>query len=1478
MLVAVGIGALLLGCVMLLQVPRVQTAIARALLDKLSNNIEGRITVGSINILPVNTLILKDICITDNSPAAIGPTQGQDTILHISSLIAYFDRKGISGKPYNIKKLTLDGVSGFLSVERPGSNYKRVFKIKGGDGLRDNGDVVHLKNLNARNLHFRLLDALASSRDSIPQGIDFRDLDLDIPILKGSDIGYRDGHIVFDVDECSLTDKSGYQIAALSGSVDIQKGKVSISNMAYQDNWSTLDVPLYEMTIPSRTIADRSPIQYNITARGSHLDGQSISYLTGRAGRFTPGLDISALEAHGSVKDLEISRLGVTEESGVRLSLSGRLKNLDDLPQASADINLQHLVATSSSLQDLLRKCSVSVPVNLREYATGCPLNLRARCKGPANALKMDASLDAGTLGRLICELKVGGLVQSNSPVRVEGILESTDLDIGSILGNDVVHGLSARAYLRSQLGGKHPSAIIDSLSVSRLNLLGYDYSPLAATGKFSDSAFDGRIICSDPNLNFLFQGLFNLSGKTNNALYKFYLNLGYADLHALGIDGREISRASGTVNANYMRIRSGEILGDVDLSRVLLESADGRYDLGTVSLSSSYADNTHKISLKSDFLKGSFVSDSNPLDAISILKGATIGQALPALCKDDDLGKDGTLDLDFTFTDMHKLLSFFKPGAYIANGSAAGLHVGRDGNLKASVQSQRIAIKDKYIKDLDIAINSGPSDLSLNAGSSEIKLGGPFLLLGSTIKALARQDHIDASAAWHNDSDSFGKILAGADLSRGSDEHVALAAYTLPSQISSNGTIWDIDASNLSLGRGDLSVEGLRIHSGEESLAVDGRLCRSDSDSLMLTLRNLDMALAGALTGLNLGGALSGEARVQSPYSDNLAINASLKADSTTISGLDAGNMLINAGWDKLGQLLTFTLDSELEGLRNLGCYGSLNTAEDLLDARVEMDRLQLGYLSDLIPGISGIGGTVSGDLRLSGPPGEPDITADGTRLDDATLHVDYTGVTYHLDGPLSIDNQRISLDNVSLSDGERGSGRVSGGLAHNKLKNMKAAMQLDFSDMLVFDIDDVSEDVYGHVAADGTIHLSGPLDDLDISCNARNAGGSDIHVLLKSGTVSSTNLLTFKQPQVWEDPYERMLRGLRTNRTKTNNIDIKVHLEPDQEMEINLDLDRSNGNAVTARGEGAVDVAIAPVKNETSVTGDYNISSGNVHFSALGIATRDFAIKDGSSLKFNGDIQDSDLDIDASYVTKTSLANLIADTTSVSTRRTVECGINISDKMRNPKLKFSIDIPDLDPTMASSVRNALNTEDKLQRQFLSLLVTNSFLPTDQSGIVNNSNMLYSNVSEIMAGQLNNILQRLDIPLDLGLKYQPGQDGTDIFDVAVSTQLFNNRVTVNGNIGNRQDGVTQASGDVAGDLDIDIKLDKAGAVRMSLFSHSADIYSNYLDNLQRNGVGIGYQKEFRNLRQLWREIFHPRKKDDKAEEAKVTIKIDEQD
>jgi hypothetical protein len=107
--------------------------------------------------------------------------------------------------------------------------------------------------------------------------------------------------------------------------------------------------------------------------------------------------------------------------------------------------------------------------------------------------------------------------------------------------------------------------------------------------------------------------------------------------------------------------------------------------------------------------------------------------------------------------------------------------------------------------------------------------------------------------------------------------------------------------------------------------------------------------------------------------------------------------------------------------------------------------------------------------------------------------------------------------------------------------------------------------------------------------------------------------------------------------------------------------------------------------------------------------------------------------------------------------------------------------------------------------------------------------------------------------------------------------------VIVNGSVGNKQynSGGTQ---DVVGDLDIEIKIDRSGSFRLNLFSHSADTYTNYLDNSQRNGVGLTYQTEFNSIGQFFRNMFMSKKKRQAAKlaeeerminEGKVELKIE---
>lgn len=57
--------------------------------------------------------------------------------------------------------------------------------------------------------------------------------------------------------------------------------------------------------------------------------------------------------------------------------------------------------------------------------------------------------------------------------------------------------------------------------------------------------------------------------------------------------------------------------------------------------------------------------------------------------------------------------------------------------------------------------------------------------------------------------------------------------------------------------------------------------------------------------------------------------------------------------------------------------------------------------------------------------------------------------------------------------------------------------------------------------------------------------------------------------------------------------------------------------------------------------------------------------------------------------------------------------------------------------------------------------------------------------------------------------------------------------------------------------------------MRMNLFSHAADQYSNYLDDSQRSGIGISYQQEFYRFKDIFRRKSKEQKEYEKREKER---------
>ena len=912
-----------------------------------------------------------------------------------------------------------------------------------------------------------------------------------------------------------------------------------------------------------------------------------------------------------------------------------------------------------------------------------------------------------------------------------------------------------------------------------------------------------------------------------------------------------------------------------MEISDLILTGDKGSSNIGDIEAEARLDEDAMTVILNSGFMDAKYRGPSNISGLIQYAKSISVERDLPSFFNAE--GKEPVTNgmsatLSAVFHDSEDVVDFILPGLHIAPETAFNLDVSPDGTMLGYINAPSLAFNNIRADDLKLALDNQDESLTCTVNTDILHIGSL-----SFERACV---NLDAT----NNLASLGVNYEGADLlERGSELNVetlllrdeagkpSIDLRTMQSYLRIKSDVWTLQKSEIKYHDGELSVDGFRLYSEFQRIALDGGISPSRKDTLQVDLRNVDLDIMNEFTAETfpkVKGVVNGDLTLLSPVPSELGLWADIKLEGLEIDRHVAGDFVINSTWDDALKQIHARMDNTLGDRKLLSITGTYGVRDKSVDATALLDGFNVGLGSSFLQNyLTELDGELIGIVHASGTTRKLRLSSDGLQMSGVRTRVSYTNVAYLLNGSISLDDNGLQFNDITVNDDYGGSGVLSGRLNFKELKDFRMDASLRMRRLKAIDIpnEDSPIKVYGDLSLSGRSTISGPFNALHVDADVSTAGEGNVNVPLSSSSTArgASDLLTFVQPEMPDDAEGEGENAAAVKKNASRfTAHARVNLSPS--VTAHVEIDRESGHVLSAGGSGVVLVDINTAKDQLQLKGDYNIDKGKYLFTIPGVVSKEFDIKPGSSMHFNGKVMESTLDIDAVHNVKTSLASLVssADSSAVSSRRTVECGINISGKISNPDVDFSINVPDLDPNTKLAVESALGTKDKVQKQFVALLLFGTFLPEDGSGVVNGTNMIASNVGEIVSSQLNNILQKLDIPLDFGLGYQQDRVGTDIFDVAVSTQLFNNRVLVNGSVGNRKYSTSKsAQGDVVGDLDIEIKLDRSGEVRFKLFSHSADEFSSSLDFSQRNGLGFSYQKEFDRTRDFLRQLFMSRQK-----------------
>ncbi|MBP5505650.1 MAG: translocation/assembly module TamB domain-containing protein [Bacteroidales bacterium] len=1460
--------ALVVAALVLLQIPSVQKSVCNSVLKTVSKSTGLEITAGDVHLSLIDRVILEDV----------GIMNGRDTVIACRKASVSISPFALLKKSIHINRVSLEGGTLYPSAF-PKSEKKKDAADTSAFVLPDLN--VHLERLTIDD--FRIVNYVADAphvnRSRSPRQIDFNDLlvsDLQVDIR---DLNYTAQKASAKVRKIAMREQvSGAELQNLSFDAAYDTTGLRVSDFNFNDTYTNFTVPEASMKFSSFSDFDDffNKVSLDATLQDALLDLSTLGTFLDSVATVQLKLIIDG-RITGTVSDLQTDHLHVwtgTKESFV--DISAHLVGLPDALNTMATVVVHDSYTYTRDIAQIVWEVVPRKESFDRKSISSLAPGTRFSFNGTLNGFFLDF-VAYGAVHSNIGNGKVDIVCRdvNFSAYEILGFMDVKEFDLGHFLQVESLGKVTCHASLSSFFPAKPEDTelFVDELTIPKFEFNNYTYSNISAAGNMRNGEFEGRIVSGDPNLKFMLQGILAPANEAGNSLYHIKLSLGHADLSALNFDKRPLSSVRMNAVADLTQTSDGRLMGKISITDIQCKSPDGTFDLDDIDILTFNGDKRYMLGINSGMLQARYRGTAFVTSIIPQVEGMLMTGKLDNLAKQlklkPETGSD-SYSLRVKALDLRSLLGFLSPGTHVENGSTVTLQSegGNEGSI--SVKSDLLAFNQVFVQGLDAGLDFQKKSASADIRTQMVRFGD-IAISEAGLTADCAGNSAMMNLGFCNDPDSLdsGHIKAMLSFPNPKESTRKMLLNLGDSFLRLGGEQWTIDPSSVYFADKNIAINDFKLYNNDQGVEADGVLSGNPRDTCGFSLRNLDLSLVNMLmsTPLNISGALSGDGKVTGIFSTP-DVFADVAVDSLFFAGQQIGHIDVSSKWDDTLRRVNLLARNIVEGRQALIVDGYFKPDKQAIYAKVNASKFNLGiiepFVSDIVTDVSG---ALTADMTVSGPMSALDISCRDARIHEMGAKLVYTQVPYKMDGYVDISSSKIHLKDFTVSDMENGSGEMEGTITHDHFKDINLDINIMARNMIGFDTDiNDNETFYGKAYATGKVNLAGPVNDLALRIDVEPRKGTVVNIPIGNATTSQTSILTFvdNRPKPRLSSIDSLINLHRAkeeaqDESAGGGLDVYVRVRANDDAKVNIEINSDTGDALSVRGDGTVDIAVKD--NDFSIMGDYIVSEGDYTLDLMGLVTRDFSLASGSTIHFNGDIMQSELNMTASYKTKASISPLIAGGTSNSSlRRPVNCGIRITDKLANPSLSFTIDIDDLDPTTEALIDNTLNTEEKRMRQFLALIISGSFIPDEQSGIVNNTSVSYFNATEIMANQLNSIFQQLNIPLDLGFNYQPTDTGQDMFDVAVSTQLINNRVSVNGNIGNRRY-MTSNRDDIVGDVDVEVKLDNRGKTRLKLFSHSADEYSNYLDQTQRNGVGISYQEEFDSLKELLRRLQFKKRK-----------------
>jgi hypothetical protein len=987
--------------------------------------------------------------------------------------------------------------------------------------------------------------------------------------------------------------------------------------------------------------------------------------------------------------------------------------------------------------------------------------------------------------------------------------------------------------------------------------------------GIFSENTWDGNIKISEDNIKMDLLGMFNFSSELPE--FDFTLNLAHADLHRLNFDKSDTSSSlSMLLTANFKGNSIDNLDGEIKLLNSNLRRYGNTLDSYDFSIKTFTENDKPAISLRTDYVDADLRGYYNFARIGTIFK-SVLSSMMPSRfsAPEPQHGIINNFNFNINFKNTDKINSFFHTGIQLAEKSIINGEIIGDSIINVRGDAKTLTVKGNTFKDLSVDASFLSPDLLVKVKCSSLNLLGQYELMGFTVDLNTHPDNFVLTTDWDNKGTDLNRgsfIVTGTFIKSDNEKANPFLKITIDStRLYSRNNLWQISRSGIVLDSNSVSINKLYISNKERYYLVDGTLSVDPGDTLRLEFKGIDISPLNYLINknnkpdkisLSLKGLLNGQVLLTNLYKNPL-IESNLKINNLSLLQSDYGDLSIVSEWNNEKKVADIHAENNLDNKKLLEINGNYDPAKKKIDLTAKADNLPIDALNPLLRVFaSGITGTATGKVNLSGELNKL-VLKGALMAENAYMKIDYLQTKYKINDSIRFDKNAIIFKNIKVTDEKGNTATLNGSVYHNYFKGYSADLIINANDCMVLNTRPKDNNMfYGTAFATGVATIESTPGALSFDISAKTGKNTKFYIPLNSSeTISEYSFITF----INTDTTNHKSKPVEASNTPKTRIDLNFDLEVTPDAEVQLIFDLKGGDVIKGHGSGDLNINLNK-KGEFKISGDYIIEDGDYLFTLGSMLNKSFSVENGGRISFNGDIKNAEIDLKAIYKLKASLYEILQDE-RFNERIPVECQINLSGKLFNPVVNLDIYLPTADEATRTYLKNVITTEEELSRQFLYLLVMNSFYadPSYGSSLTNTTSTGTSamavTTTEMVSNQLSNWLSQISNDFEIGFVYRPGYKdiNSDEVQLALSTQLLNDKVVINGNFDVR--GTTSAPTDntdqLTGDFDIEYKITQK--IRFKVFNRFNNPYTGKQAPYTQ-GFGLFFRQDFDKFSDLFRK------------------------